>query len=49
MLGAKMKGEMWFPIKCDNVPKTQVIKKKFLGPALKDNLLPAFNIDKDRK
>ena len=49
MPGARMKGETWFPIKCDNVPKSQVMKEGSLGTALKDDLLPAFKEDNDRE
>ncbi len=35
-----MKGQTWFRIKCDNVPKSQVMKEKSLN--LRDNLLSEF-------
>lgn len=49
MPGARMKGQTWFPIKCDNVPKSQVMKEGSLGTALKDDLLPAFKEDNERE
>lgn len=44
-----MKGETWFPNKCDNVSESQVMKEGFLGTALKDGLLPAFKEDNGRE
>ena len=49
MPGARMKGQTWFPIKCDNVPKSQVMKEGSLDTALRDNLLPEFKEDNERE
>lgn len=44
-----MKGEKCFPIKCDNVPKFEVMKEVSHGITLKDDLLQAFKEDNEKK
>ena len=46
--GARMKGHTWFPIKCDNVPKSLVMKEGSLDTALRDKLLPELKEDNER-
>lgn len=44
-----MKGEKWFPIKCDNVPKSQVMKEGSNGTTLREELLDAFKEENERE
>ena len=46
---ARMKGEKWFLIKCDNVPKSQVMKEGSHGTTLKEDLLEAFKGENERE
>ncbi len=48
MRGARMKRQTWFPIKCDNLPKSQVMKEGSIDTALRDNLLPELKEDNER-
>lgn len=49
MPGAKMKGEKWFPIKCDNVPKSRVMKEGSKWKTLREELLDAFKEENERE
>ncbi len=44
-----MKGQTWFSIKCDNLPKSQVMEEGLVDTALRDNLLPEFKEDNERE
>ncbi|MCJ1348716.1 hypothetical protein MMC31_006949 [Peltigera leucophlebia] len=49
MPGARMKGGKWFPNKCDNVPKSQVMKEGSHATTLKEGLLEAFKGENERE
>lgn len=44
-----MKGEIWFPIKCNNVPKSQVMKEGSNGTTLGEKLLDVFKKENEKK
>ncbi|TKA37470.1 hypothetical protein B0A49_14028, partial [Cryomyces minteri] len=45
MPGARLKGETWYPIKCDGVAKFMVIDPEGDGQKFRDNVLEEFKKD----
>ncbi|PVH71325.1 hypothetical protein DL98DRAFT_397658, partial [Cadophora sp. DSE1049] len=46
--GARIQGETWFPIKCDNVFKADVVKENGDGWTFRDDILEKFSEENSR-
>jgi hypothetical protein len=46
--GARIQGETWFPIKCDNVLKADVVKENGDGWIFRDDILEKFGEENSR-